>query len=258
MEYSIEDKLDMSVERLCQEQKADFLNDLSEKAEIIHRSLCSITIKDGSNIYKMYYYDNLGRIKREIVMLQIMEQIPIRLSCDSKGVYYSKVDFLELENISSNDNACTISEQVYDWCEQWNQRHEFAICAKRNWKSEMVPYMIDMLTLYGEDAERYIEYLNGLQEEVFIHGDFTLDNVKKIGEQIVIIDFETASIGPKLWDKTTFVYSLIEHGYIKLGMKLFEEFQCNKQMLECIAAVRLAIARRKENHETAYNFIRNI
>ena len=59
MEYSIEDKLNMSVERLCQEQKADFLNDLSEKAEVIHRSLWSITIKDGSNIYKMYYYDNL-------------------------------------------------------------------------------------------------------------------------------------------------------------------------------------------------------
>ena len=262
MEYSIEEKMNMSVERLRQEQKAEFLNDLSEKAEVIHRSSWAITIRDGRYRYKMYYSDNLGRIKREIVMLQIMRQVPIQLLCDSKGTYYSKADVLELEDISPKDNNCTIAEQVDYWCEKWNQRNEFAICARKNWKSEMVPYMINMLTLYGEDTEKHLEYLNSLQEEVFIHGGFTIDNVKKSGEKIVILDFETAFIGPKLWDKTTFVYSLIEHDYIELGMKLFEKFQCNKQMLACIAAVHLAIARRKEINFTqrkmAYDFIKNI
>ena len=262
MEYSAKDKMNMSVERLRQDQIADFLNELSEQAEIIHRSLWSIIIRDGQQMYKMYYHEMLGRIKLEIIRSQLMGQIPIQLFDDRKWVYYLKADIPKFRNISSNDNDCKIAEQIDDWCEQWNRRNEFAIAARKTWKSEMVPYMVNMLTLYGEDTEEHIEYLNGLQEDVVIHGDFTVENVKKSGEELIILNMEMAFIGPKLWDKTTFVYSLIEHGCIELGMKLFERFQCNKRMLACIAAVRLAIARGYETNfmqrENVYDFIKNI
>jgi len=43
-------------------------------------------------------------------------------------------------------------------------------------------------------------------------------------------------------------------------MILFHEFGCDKMMLECIAALRLAIAKRKKQdtrqRETAYYFIK--
>ena len=263
MEYSIEEKMNMSVERLRQEQNAEFLNELSENAEVVHRSSWAIIIKDGRYRYKMYYSDNLGRIKREIVMLQLMGQVPIQFLCDNLETYYSKEDVFGLEDIAPNDNDCTIAEQVDYWCTKWNQRKDFAICARKIWQSEMVPYMVNMLTLYGEDAEKHLEYLHSLQEEVFIHGGFTLDNIKKSGEKLVILDFETTFLGPKLWDKTIFVYSLIEHGYMELGMKLFEKFQCTKQMLACIAAVHLAIATSEEKvnftpRKMAYDFIKDI
>ena len=88
-------------------------------------------------------------------------------------------------------------------------------------------------------------------------------NVKKFRDKLVIINMEAACIGPKLWDKTTLVYSLLEYGYVELGMKLFEQFQCNKQMLECIAAVRLDTAISKKDvsftqRKMAFDFIKNI
>ena len=261
MEYNIVDKMNMSIQRLRQEQTADFVNNLSDDAEIVHRSLWAVSIKDGLHLFKLYYYDAPEKINKEVILLQNMGQISIQLYKDNKGFYYSKAAFLELESIS-NGNCSFIFEQLDFWFEKWNKREEFILHASKNWKTETVPYMTYVLSEYGDDAERYIEYIKGLQEEVFIHGDFTLDNVKKSGEKIIILDFETAAIGPKLWDKTTFVYSLIENGCYNLGIELFNYFKCDKQLLECIAAVRLAIAKRKNKNITqrdaAYYFIQNM
>lgn len=260
VEYSVSDKMNISLQRLMQEKQIDFLTDLSKDARIIHRSLWALTIKDGHYVYKIYYYNNPEKIEKEVILLQNMQQIPIQLLYDRNGIYYTKSVFLELQDITLEGNMNTLVEQISYWCEYWEKAEEFRKHACCNWHTQTVPYMVNMLTLYGEEAERHKEYLNSLQEEVFIHGDLTVDNVKKAGDEMIIFDFETASIGPKMWDKTTFVYSLVEKGYTEFGRELFNLFECDKRMLECIASTRLAIARRKnKNHiqrELAYSCIK--
>lgn len=51
----------------------------------------------------------------------------------------------------------------------------------------------------------YLDFLNDFSNGVFIHGDLNRNNVKISNNEIYLIDFENASLGPKWWDLCYFI-----------------------------------------------------
>lgn len=217
---------------------------LSSEAIVVHRSLWAITIKDGNFVYKFYYYHNREKIHKEVNLLLAMNQIEVELF-EERAYTYLKMKYIGYADIMYNMDIRFLYEQIQYWINRWNTEPVFHKCIGQIWTSQTVPYMIEVLKEYIPNVMEYIQYLSELEIGGFVHGDFTLENVKIYDDKLLIFDFETACFGPVLWDQTTFIYSLIENKYFNLANGLFEKFGCDLMMLKAIAAYRLALSYKK-------------
>ena len=84
--------------------------------------------------------------------------------------------------------------------------------------------------------------LEGLIPEVFIHGDFTCDNLGLSStKELVVFDFQHGCLGPKGWDKA-YIASTLHYNKC-----IFELNEQEKQIAETIAAIRYGRAIRKND-----------
>ena len=260
MKFSIDEKRNMSIELFAKYEKGEWFKNLSSKAEIIHRSLWAVTIRDQNYIYKAFYYKNLEKIKQEILLLNLMGKIKAELNIDNQNDFiYSKAKYLELKDLEKDCSVEWLYRQLKGIFNRWLCDKRFIQGVKCTWESESLPYMIYVLHTYLPGSERYIDYLRKSKPVQFIHGDFTISNIKIIKNELIVLDFELSTIGPELWDEETFLYSLVEAELYELADKMFELLGCTKEGVACIAAIKLAIAYKKESNikkrEKAFKYI---
>lgn len=234
---------------------------LLEKETIIHNSGWAITIKRKGIVKKIYKHNNYSKIKKEVDLLCLNLQENVKLYFDkSYGLWVSEIRFIQLYSIINNDFA-NILLKLKDILNKWqHERYLKLVCDE--WMSLVVPWYCLLLDQYIEFSSRYKEYLLDLKPTHFIHGDFTLNNVYiDENDDVIVLDFENAMLGPLYWDEMTLVYSLLENELYKYANVAMNEFTCDWEMLETIAVIRLAQSRRKKNNveirEKVYTYIVN-
>lgn len=256
------EKIDMILEHPERIQENELIPNLSINVIIIHRSLWAVTLKDNELLYKVFYYNNLKKIRKEIELLNIMGQIQVELIVnDNTDFIYSRAPYLKMSDIDENCSGEWLYLKLKYWLDKWKTEKNFIEKVDSLWEIQTLPYMVKVLEHYLPNSEIYIDYLKTTKGVQFIHGDFSLSNVKLFENEVIILDFENADIGPVLWDEESFVYSLIENGYYSLAKQLFEKLGCSIQGVSCIAAIKLATAYKKNvkinERRKAFEYITN-
>ena len=228
--------------------------------EVIHVSKWAITKRYGEKIKKYYFFNHLPKIQKEINLLRLCSNIDSQLYFDTEVMkWVAEMPYINLHPIFDIQNIDDTLTQLSCILNTWNDDF-YSSFVLNDWDSSMKPYFINILSQYLYEAKEFILYLSTTKSEHFIHGDFMLSNIQEDNNHnIVVLDFENATIGPLLWDETTLVYSLIEEKKYHIAWKVFNMFQCSYMMLVTIAAIRLAQSRKKSQNEMrryeAYNFI---
>jgi len=233
---------------------------MSDSENVIHKSKWAITTKNGNYIYKMFLHNNLPKIEKEIKLFQISTGIKPRLYYNSNGNLVCESKYIKLSPLFINGFSEKELLQLNDIFIRWNTDIRYINCVIDEWQSDSVPFFYSILKQYIPSFEESIDWLKSSKADNFIHGDFTLSNVflNSTGN-LIVLDFENAMIGPKLWDETTFVYSLIENSQYEIADRLFTNWKCNYKMLKVISEIRLALSFRKamnvDRRLSAYKYI---
>lgn len=227
---------------------------------IIHISKWAVTSRKGTKVYKSFLQDNFEKINKEISLLRLDAGMNIKLYFDYESRrWISKSEFIELHDLVSG-NVSEIQVWLKSIFEKWHKNPFYCSLVTDEWHASIVPWYCGMLKQFIPDSDNESMFLRHSSAEHFIHGDFTLANVKiKSSGEIIVLDFENATLGPMKWDETTLVYSLIEAEAYAMARQLYESFSCSADMLKAIASVRLAQTRKKGQDETrrmsAFHFI---
>ena len=221
--------------------------------EVIHTSKWAITKRCGEMIKKFYLFN----------LLRLSTQLNVRLYFDHKSAnWVAEVPYLRLHPLFDGRNTHDTLEQLRNIFDMWEYDRRYCALVSNDWEPMAKPYFINLLTQYLTASSELGAYLSVQKADHFIHGDFRLSNVLRDRcERIVVLDFENAMIGPRLWDETTLVYNLIEEHQYELAMEVFDSFHCPWMMLLTIAGIRLAQSRKKSLDDSsrmkAYEFILN-
>lgn len=219
---------------------------MSEKEEIIHQSKWATTVRVGKRIKKYYLYDNPEKISKETELLRLSSNLPVSLIFDEqRHQWVQEMPYISNTELFAGDSL-HILERLKDMVSLWDSDGRFLSLVSDNWEAKAKPYWKNVLETYGGTAAA-VCYLSKTSGEHFIHGDFQIMNVLRNPlDELIVIDFENAGVGPELWDETTMVYSLVQERKYALAKQAYSYFRCDKQMLECIAAIRLAQAKKKD------------
>lgn len=229
---------------------------------VVHISKWAITTQNGSLIRKMYFYNNIKKINREIELLRISTGLEVRLFFDNQRCnWVSETNYLELNDLFENRRTDETINLLKTMFERWEQDGRYRKLVESEWEASVVPWYCNILQRYFPEPESIIAYLQQTKGTHFVHGDFLLSNVKKNSHnEIVVLDFENAVLGPLLWDETTLVYSAIEEKRYSIAKHLFDSFACTDDMLRAIAAIRLSQSIKKQQNENiredAFQFVK--
>lgn len=227
---------------------------------IIHASKWAVSVRKGTKVYKAFLHDNFKKINKEISLLRVDSGMNIELYFDFESRHWiSKTEFLELHELISG-NFSETQVQLNSIFEKWQKNSFYRNLVTDEWHTSIAPWYCSILKKFVPESSRESIFLCHSSADHFIHGDFTLSNVKiKSSGEIIVLDFENATLGPMKWDETTLVYSLIKAEEYAMARQLYESFSCSADMLKVIASVRLAQTRNKGQDETrrmsAFHFI---
>ena len=71
-------------------------------------------------------------------------------------------------------------------------------------------------------------------------------------DELLVLDYENATLGPLFWDETTLVYSFIEKEQYEIAKKLYEHFSIEREMLIAISCIRLAQSIKKNQNVSCF------
>ena len=223
-------------------------------AVCLHKSKWAVTIKKESIVRKYFFHLNPTKICKEVALLRLSTGIEINLIFDINSLrWYYEMPYINLYPFNINNNQ----QKTFD------ELHKiFNELIRNDWNTVNLPYYIEILKRYLPNNQHIIDYLSNLSAEHFIHGDFTISNVYyDYAENIIVLDYENATNGPYNWDECTLAYSFIENSKYEVAQKIINEFNCSKQMLLTISAIRLAQTRKNQNDDVsryrAYQYICN-
>ena len=237
------------------------LQNMCSNTKLLHKSNWAVTTKTGNIVTKYFFYPNFEKICKEVSLLNLSSKLKIKLMFDVDSFkWYYEMPYIDLYPFHVNCESQTIFNQLHKVFNIWDTDKRYEKLIKDEWNTINLPYYTEILTRYVRDNNDITSYLLELKSEHFIHGDFTISNVycDKTGN-IIILDYENATRGPYKWDESTYAYSFIENMNYDMAKIIINEFQCPKQMILSIAAIRLAQTRRKQQDDTnrlrAYQYI---
>lgn len=218
-----------------------------DSKNILHESRWAVSRRCGNKVQKIFLHDAYDKIRKEVRLLQLSLDSEATLSFDNtQKRWVCESAYMELTSILDSVSVETFIPQLRDVFSAWETDRRFRDLIADEWSDTVIPWYSSLLREYLSDAKEAISWLQNSRAEHFVHGDFTVSNVYlDSGNQIVVLDFENATLGPRLWDETTLVYSLIEHKQYTMARKLFEVFSCQKDTLYAISSIRLAQSIRK-------------
>lgn len=215
----------------------------TRKEVLIRDGRWSATFKRGIRLIKRYKYFVRDAAEREAHASNaarykgILTPKHLNTKIDNGQVLnvYEYIDMQPIDIASIYDNA-RIWEQIkclINDLSKVNWR-----CDDNYWISNLIPEFKNALS-YLDINNKYIDFLESLEPKVFIHGDFTFDNIALIKDDVIIYDFQHGCLGPIGWDKSYIASTML---YSKCKFEL-----SNKELLmaETIAAIRFGRAIRK-------------
>lgn len=219
---------------------------LAGNFKIIHKSLWAISIKVNDEFFKIFYYLEYDKIKKENDLLNLINHCGSELFFNKDyEFYYSKMQFLKFDIITKFTNKEWITRQIEDIkCKFLRIK---ASLPNFSLVKEYICKKI-MLCRNDYDVNASIKFISNLKEQHFVHGDFTIDNVMIYGSCLYVLDFENACLGPLQWDETSFVYSLLEKRYYELAVYFIKEFNIDCVLIKSFALYKLGLALSKKTN----------
>lgn len=244
------------VRQMINNQKFDSLSDslsprileyiLNTRKEIMIRDgRWSTTFKRGNKFLKKYKYHVPDAAKREakasnaarLKGILTPTHLITKTDCYIVNVFeYVEIHPIDVVAIYNNVNFwCKISSIISE-LQQVEWQHD-----DNYWNSHLIPEFKNAISHIDIDYKRYYDFLETLQPKVFIHGDFTFDNIGITNNDLILFDFQHGCLGPVGWDKAYLAATMI---FTKCKLKLNPE---EEKMAEIIAAIRYGRAIRKKN-----------
>ena len=208
----------------------------TRKEMLIRDGRWSATFKRGSILIKRYKYFVKDAAEREAHasdaarlngILTPKHLTTIVDNCQVTNTY----EYLNMQPIdnASIQNNTTIWDQIK--CLITDLSQVKWMDDDKYWMSNLIPEFKDALS-YLNINTKYIDFLESLEPKVFIHGDFTFDNIALINDNVIIYDFQHGCLGPIGWDKS-YLASTMLYSKCKLELSIEELY-----MAETIAAIR--------------------
>ena len=215
--------------------------------QLLRKGAWSSTYRKDDICIKKYNFFEPEAIKREILASSVAKKTNINTPFlidhyISEECSFCKFKYVEMKSISVKDIEKNIFLQnsILNLLKQissinWTSSDKY-------WYEQLLfefSREFDYIAL-GERKNRYNSFLENLNLTVFIHGDFTVENMGINNNEIVIYDFQHGSWGPKGWDKAYLAATNIRDkmGWLELN-------STEMRMAEVIAAVRWGRAVKK-------------
>ena len=217
---------------------------------ILHESGWAVTRRRSNRILKIFLHNSYSTIRKEVCLLELSHGKKAVLAFDCEENHWvCTSDYVDLFSIVDGIPLDGLIMQLRDVFGIWEHDIRYRDLITDEWSGAVVPWYCGLLHQYLPDAKEEISWLQHSHAQHFVHGDFTVSNVflDSCG-QIIVLDFENATLGPSLWDETTLVYSLIENKQYTMARRIYNAFSCEKEMLRTISSVRLAQSIRKSQN----------
>ena len=213
---------------------------------MIRRGRWSLCYKQDNVFIKEYLYPDLLAIQRETSASRVVQGAGIRTpgfidTVECGGKTCSVFEYCDIEHI----NYATVLD-VPKYLEQVNgMLNAFGKiqwdCNDAYWFRQLEEFD-NVLGFVYDDTSRLLDYLRGLELNCFVHGDFTCDNIGRVSDDIIVYDFQHASLGPAGWDKAYFAATVPPQKCSVLGLDAKE---C--EMAFVISAIRYGRGLRKSS-----------
>lgn len=177
----------------------------------------TISYKDG-RIFRKYYkyageFDVIAeqRFSREAWYSGI--NCPRFLSwgyCEKKKMFYSEFEFVDMYAIDKNTVDTEILKIALEQLEKMPLCNQLNPDSNEHFRGNLLSIVSFLPLEVQNEYIRLIENLFFRHNEVFIHGDYSFENIgwdiKK--KTIIIFDFQNAGYGVKEWDKSYLLSSI--------------------------------------------------
>lgn len=152
------------------------------------------------------------------------------------SIHYPFVELIKIESFTENIVSDILCQLELFGHIKWNHDDEY-------WDLNLLPDFQDALRYVTDESGKIKAILNSLTKEVFIHGDFSKDNIGICNNSIVIYDFQHGCLGPMGWDLAYLAGSLHPSQCTHFGLSDF-----HKQLALCVATIKHGRAIRKKSY----------
>jgi tRNA A-37 threonylcarbamoyl transferase component Bud32 len=153
------------------------------------------------------------------------------------SIHYPFVEMNKIEKFTENVVSNILHQLMLFKHINWNQNDEY-------WELNLLTDFRDALHYVTDESDKIYTILNSLTKEVFIHGDFSKDNISICNNGIVIYDFQHGCLGPKGWDLVYLAGSLHPTQCTHFGLSDFQ-----RRLALCVAMIKHGRAIRKNSDE---------
>lgn len=112
------------------------------------------------------------------------------------------------------------------------------------WEKSLLNDFLNAFSYVEEERDECMSLIMNLEPTVFIHGDFSLQNIGLVNEALCVYDFQHGCLGPKNWDLHYLAATLSPSLCTQLRLSDRE-----KRIICAIAAIKLGRAIRKNSHD---------
>lgn len=179
--------------------------------DIIWEGTYSECQKYGDRVRKFYKYPNENKIRAEFFAQKcaydngILTAEPLFISSDRKtGRFFAESKLIR--HIPAN--SCVLSNDIFESCIKAISSLSALPTNLLRPFSDFIKDFYDSAKYYrkisGEDISGELEWLFGLENIRFVHGDMLLKNIGICGDEIYLFDFQNACCGPDKWDMAYF------------------------------------------------------
>ena len=220
------------------------------KMTLIRHGKWSICYKKDNRFYKEYIYPSPQAIKREELASKTVWTLSLNTpkfiaTTIQEGKTYSLFEYCDIlpTNPIKIQNNPSFALQIIDILNLFE---------KVKWDSEDMYWYQQMEDF--ENALSYVEnethelliFLRKLKPAIFVHGDFTCDNIGVVSQNLIVYDFQHGSLGPKGWDKAYLASTFLPN---KCGFLCLDSTEL--MMAYAISAIRYGRGLRKMSMDLA-------
>lgn len=223
---------------------------------IIRHGKWSVCYKQGDKFIKKYIYGDISAIQREALASRTAMNFGLLTpryidSYTIAGKTNSVFEYCDMQMIDE-DSICSpfYIKQILNI---------LALLARIPWDGgdtywhKQLNDFYDALNHIDDKTNYLVDFLKELTPTIFIHGDFTCDNLGVSSQNIIVYDFQHGSLGPIGWDKAYLASTLAPKFSGILGLNEIE-----KRMALTISAIRYGRGIRKfsvdmEKRQTLYS-----